>query len=103
MILSLLGGGITGDVQINDVCLHHKFKKVYRQKEQTKMLEKLKINPKQIPSLDRQEMIDMTLETMAELGTAGSLDMSKAFKSLFITNKMDGSEDFLINDKLNIC
>ena len=49
-VLVIIGGGITGDVQINDTYLHHKFKKVYRLEEQKLMLEMLEANPSKIPA-----------------------------------------------------
>ena len=56
----------------------------------------LEENKNQIPSPSRQDLIDMTMKTMNEL----DLDISRAFKSLFVTNKLDGSEDLLIGDTL---
>ena len=45
-ILVVIGGGITGLVQVNDTHLHRALKMEYRKKESALMLEKLKDNPK---------------------------------------------------------
>ena len=83
---------------MNDTYLHHRFKKLYRRCEQTLMLKMLKDNPKVIPKPSRQDVIDMAVSCMNKLNEG--LDFSKAFKSVFVTNKLDGSEDLLIDDKL---
>ena len=87
----------TGDVQINDTDLHNKFKKLYRREEQHLMLEMLKKEPKKIPEPDRQALIDMAMKSM---NTLESVDFGRAFKRLFLTNSLDGSEDWMISDKL---
>ena len=42
-----IGGGITGDIQVNDTHFHHPLKAAYREKEQQLMLEKLGVSPHQ--------------------------------------------------------
>ena len=54
-ILVIIGGGITVDVQVNDTHVHHRLKKIYRLKEQKKMLKKLEENKYKIPQVSRQE------------------------------------------------
>ena len=44
-ILVLIGGGITGDIQINDTAFHGPLKAKYRDKEANLMLEKLQDHP----------------------------------------------------------
>ena len=51
-ILVLMGGGITGDIQINDTHLHAPLKARYREQEMDLMLKKLR-NEKKVPSPDR--------------------------------------------------
>ena len=63
-ILVLIGGGITGDIQVNDTHLHAPLKAKYRELEIKLMLKQLKENPQKIPSPDRDEMMDMISEAM---------------------------------------
>ena len=97
-ILVLIGGGITGDIQINDTHFHGPLKARYREKEMKKMLEKLESNPDKIPSPTRDEMMNMIVSAMSEV----KIDTKKAFKNLFVTNALDleGSEDHLVSDRL---
>ena len=44
-ILVLIGGGITGDIQINDTDFHAPLKAKYREFEMSKMLDKLENDP----------------------------------------------------------
>ena len=44
-ILVLIGGGITGDIQVNDTHFHGPLKAKYREFEMAKMLDKLEQNP----------------------------------------------------------
>ena len=44
-ILVLIGGGITGDIQINDTDIHAPLKSKYRELETTLMLKKLEDHP----------------------------------------------------------
>ena len=48
-ILVLIGGGITGDIQINDTHLHAPLKAKFRDEEMESMLAKLKENPQKEP------------------------------------------------------
>ena len=56
-ILVIIGGGITGFVQVNDTHLHKVLKNEYRKKESVLMLEKLQNNPLKVPAPDRDEMM----------------------------------------------
>ena len=62
------------------------------------MLKMLLKNPKEIPTPDRQDMIDMAMKCIRTVND--SFDASSAFKSLFMTNALDGSEDRLVSDKI---
>ena len=95
-VLVVIGGGITGDVQINDTDCHHHLKTLYRDLEMKLMLEQLEKDPTKIPSPSRNEMMSMILEAWESL----QIDTKKEFKSLFVTNSLDGSEDYLVSDKL---
>ena len=56
-VLVIIGGGITGFVQVNDTHLHKKLKSEYRIKESALMLEKLTKDLKKVPAPDRGEMM----------------------------------------------
>ena len=62
-VLVAIGGGITGDIQINDTSSHHNLKKHYREFEMNLMLlEQLNNDPNKIPSPSRDEMMLMLLK-----------------------------------------
>ena len=60
------------------------------------MLEQLEKDPVKIPSPSRDEMMSMLLKAWESLQT----DIKREFKSLFVTNSLDGSEDYLVSNKL---
>ena len=60
------------------------------------MLEHFNNNPNKIPSPSRDEMMHMLLKARDLL----DVDTEREFKSLFVTNALDGSEDYLVSDKL---
>ena len=60
------------------------------------MLEKLTKDPKKVPVPDRGEMMSLLVESQK----AVELDANTAFKSVWVTNCLDGSEDYLVNDKI---
>ena len=62
------------------------------------MLRMLEQDPNKIPCPDRQDLIDMAMNCIRNLES--SFDASAAFKRLFLNNKLDGSEDWKINDKI---
>ena len=95
-ILVVMGGGITGFIQANDTDLHHHLKSCYRNEEMTLMLKKLENDKSKIPSPSREQMIGMLLTAWKEI----DVDYPAVFKKLFVTSKFDGSEDFLVSDKL---
>ena len=94
-VLVFIGGGITGDIQINNTSCNHNLKK-HREFEMNLMLEQLNNNPNKIPSPSRDEMMRMLLKTWELF----DVDTEREFKSLFVTNPWDGSEDYLVSDKL---
>ena len=60
------------------------------------MLKKLEIDKNKVPPPNREEMTNMLLAAWKET----DVDFTAVFKKLFVTNKFDGSEDFLVSDKL---
>ena len=95
-ILVIIGGGITGDIQINDTHCHAHLKAYYREEEMKLVLEQLQGNPNKIPSPSRNEIMAMLIRSWKKL----DINVGKAFKSLFVTNALDGSEDYLVSDQL---
>ena len=61
-VLAAIGGGITGDIQINDTSCHHNLKKYYREFEMNLMYEQLNNDPNKIPAPSRDEMMRMLLK-----------------------------------------
>ena len=87
----LIGGGVTGDIQINDTDLHTPLKANYRELEQSLMLQQLKSDPKRIPQPSRDDMMKMVVESINSV----NLDVESRFKALWVTNSLDGSEYYL--------
>ena len=96
-VLVVISGGVTGDMQINDTSCYYNLKKHYREFEMNLMLEQLNNDPDKIPSLSRDEMMRMLLKAWELLDE----DTEREFKSLFVTNTLCGSEDYLVSDKLH--
>ena len=95
-ILILMGGGITGHIQANDSDLHKRLKVLYREEEMNVMLKMLEAVKSKIPYPNRENMIKMLMNSWDAI----TADFSQVFKKLFVTNKLDGSEDHLVSDKL---
>ena len=91
-----MGGGITGFIQANDTDLHKRLKALYREEEMNLMLKMLEADKSKIPSPSRDNMIKMLMSSWDAITT----DFSQVFKKLFVTNKLDGSGDYLVSDKL---
>ena len=94
-ILVIIGGGITGNIQINGTNCHRDLKKHYRDLEMKLMREQLEKDPIKIPSPSRNEMMPMLLQAWKTL----EIDTKREFKSLLVTNGSDGS-DYFLSDKL---
>ena len=60
------------------------------------MLQQLEKDTIEIPSPLPNEMMCMVLKAWETL----EIDTQREFKSLFMTNALDGSEDYLVLDKL---
>ena len=61
-VMVIIGGGVTGDIQINDTDFHSPLKAKYRELEQLLMIDQLKANPKKIPQPSREDMLGMLSE-----------------------------------------
>lgn len=75
-----MGGGITGDLQINDT-LHSPLESVYRK----------------IPSTNRNQMVRIN-----DAQKSTDIDVVKGFKFLFVTNKFDRSRDMVPDAVLSL-
>ena len=85
IILAIIGGGITGFVQVNGTHLHKSLKSEYRKKESELMLEKLQNDPQKLPAPDRNEMMRLLVNS-----NNVKIGVKSAFKSVWITNALDG-------------
>ena len=94
-VLVIVGGGISGDTQINDTNCHHDLKKRHRDLGMKLMLEQLEKDPVKILSPSQNEIMSMLSQAWKRL----EIDNKRKFKSLFVTNALDGSEDYLVLDK----
>ena len=60
------------------------------------MLEKLTKDLQKVPSPDRSEVMSFLVESEKAI----ALDTNAAFKSVQVTDSLDGSEDYLVSDKI---
>ena len=95
-VLIIIGGGIKGYIQENDTHVHHVLKCEYRDLEAESMLSMLQKNNAKIPSPSRDDMTKMIATAWNKL----NVDHTRAFKTLSVTNSLDGSEDYLVSDRL---
>ena len=95
-ILVVMGGGITGFIQANDTHYHRKLKSYYRDLEMELMLEKLQVERNKVPTPTPEEMVNMTMKAAKKI----NVNFSEVFKQLFVTNDLNGTEDYLVSDKL---
>ena len=85
----IIGGGVSGDIQINDTDIHRPLKGKYRALEQQLMTDQLKADPKRIPQPSRDGMMRMLKKSFDCL----EIDVASRFKVLWVTNALDGNED----------
>ena len=83
-------------VQVNDTNLHSKLKNEYPKGEKELMIEQLHNDPKTIPKPSRDEMMRMLYESHVSLKKY----YAKKFKNLWETNALDGSEDYLVFERV---
>ena len=95
-ILVIMGGRITGFIQSNDTHLHRKLKANYRDLKMELVMENLQADKKKVPSPTRKEMVNMAVKVSRKV----DVSFTEVFKELFVNNKLDGSEDYLVSDKL---
>ena len=88
-MVGLQSSRVADGIQINDT-------NCCRDLEIKLMLEQLEKDTIEIPSPLPNEMMCMVLEAWETL----EIDTQREFKSLFMTNALDGSEDYLVLDKL---
>ena len=91
-----IGGGITGDIQINDTDIHAPLKKKYRELEQELMICQLRADPKKIPQPSRDDMMKMLVESVQSI----DVDIPARYKALWLTSALDGSEDYLVSERI---
>ena len=86
-----IGGGLKGDIQINDTDIHSPLIKKYRELKQELMIVQLSSDPTKIPQASRNKMMRMIVKSN------NSIDVYNParYEALWITNKLDGSENHL--------
>ena len=92
----MVGIGVTDNNQINDTNIHSPLKKKYRELEQQFMITQLRSDPTKIPQPSRYEMMRMLVESNSSI----DVDIPACYKALWITNKLDGSEDHLVSERI---
>ena len=60
------------------------------------MLEKLSKDPNKAPSPNRSEMMSLLVDSENSI----TIDANTAFKSNWVTNSLDGTEDFFVSGKI---
>ena len=91
-----MGGRITGDEQVHDTHAHRPLEGHYRDMESELMLQKLTEDSSKTSNPDCSGIIDLTLKAWGKV----TVDYKKAFKQNFVTNTFNGSEDFLVSDRI---
>ena len=92
----IIVGGVTGDIQVNDTDLHSPLKAKYRELEQSLMMQQLKANPKKIPQPSRDDMMRILVESFKSL----EINVESCFEALWVTNALDGTEDYLVSERV---
>ena len=94
-ILVVTGGGIIGFIQANNTDLQRQLKAYYLDLEMELTMEKLRAD-KKVPTPTREEMINMTVKAAKKI----DVNFAEVLIQLYVTNKLDGSEDYLVSNKL---
>ena len=92
----IIGGGLTGNIQINDTYLQSPLKAKYRDLRQSLMMQQLKADPKNIPLPSRDDM----MRTLAESSKSLEIDTESRFKALWVTHALDGTKDCLVSERV---
>ena len=89
----VIGGEVIGDIQVNGTGIHRPLKANYRKLEQELMIRQLSDNPLKIPQPSRDDMriIDESFKSL-------QIFFSNRFKALWVTNSLDGNEDYLVSE-----
>ena len=95
-VLVVIGGGVTGDIQVNDTDVHSPLKGHYRTLKQELMMDHLRLYPTKIPQPSRDDMMRMLDDSFKAL----DIDFASRFKALWVTNALDGSEDYLVSERI---
>ena len=88
-VFVLMGEGITGFIQENNMDLHHHLKGCYRNEEIALMLKKLEVDERKVASPSHEQIIEMLLGAWK--------DTDVDFNAI---NAFDRSENLLVPDKL---
>ena len=96
--LIIMGGGITGDIQVNDTDLHHPLKTIYCNKESNLVVDKSAADRTKIPTPTRDNVMHMLCSAWGKM--TSEFDMELAFKQNAISINLDGSEDHLVKTGL---
>ena len=62
-----IGGGVTGDVHINDTDINASLKRKYRQLEQELMIMQIQYDSKKIPQPTRDDMMSMLVKSLESI------------------------------------
>ena len=92
----IIGGGATGCIQENDTHARRVLKREYPALEAELMLSTLQKNNAKILSPSRDDMMKMIATVWNKLNVVHI----RAFKTLLVTNNLNGSEDYLVSDRL---
>ena len=87
-----------GDIQINDTDMHAPLKKRYRLLEAELMLKQLEEDPGKIPRPSKDDMMSILNSAWTE--TLNEVDVVDRFKCLWLTNDLNGSEDYLVSQRI---
>ena len=90
-----MGRSITGFIKQDDTHIHLPLKNDWNS-ECALMIEKLQANKNKIPSPMRDKMMFL----LANAWSFRTVDSTATFRSLFVANPLDGSEDHLVSEKL---
>ena len=90
-ILVGIGEGVTGNIQLNDTYIHSPLKKKYRELDHELMITQLSSNPSRIPQPSCNNIMRMLVESNDSI----NVDIPAHYKALWITNKLNGSENHL--------
>ena len=90
-VLVIIGGGVTGDIKINDTDLHCLLIVKYWELKKNLMLKQLRPDPKRIsqPSRDDGESFNSLM-----------IDVVNRLKALWVTNALDCSEDYSVSERI---